>query len=207
MTAVRTIIFAKAPTPGSAKTRLIPALGAEGAAHMAKQMLDRTIASALDADLGPVELCITPEISSNEWHYVDLPDVLIITDQGIGDLGERMGNAAERTIPSGLPILLVGTDCAEMSANLLREAASGLIRQGTVIYPAMDGGYALLGLTRMSWSLFRKMAWSTDAVARETIDRIGRLGWPIHVGPTLHDIDEPGDMTFFPAGLIPVCRD
>ncbi|RFC33073.1 MAG: hypothetical protein DID91_2727703220 [Candidatus Nitrotoga sp. MKT] len=194
MISTRIIIFAKAPQPGFAKTRLIPALGAEGAAKLAQQMLFSTLHEALAAGIGTVELCGTPKIDDVAWQGIALPLGIEISDQGEGDLGARLARASGRAIKNTELVLLIGTDCVEMSATLLREAAQSLRGHDAVIHCTADGGYALLGLKRYSAALFSDMPWSTDAVASTTIARIGQLGWSLHVGQMLHDVDAPQDL-------------
>ena len=196
MTTTRIIIFAKAPHPGFAKTRLIPALGAEGAAELAQQMLSNTLSEALAADIGTVELCSTPKIDDIAWQGISLPVGIEITDQGEGDLGARLARASERAIENVELVLLIGTDCIEISANLLREAAQSLHEHDAIIHCTADGGYALLGLKRYSAVLFSDMPWSTEAVATITIARIGQLGWSLYVGQLLHDVDAPQDLKY-----------
>lgn len=190
----RIIIFAKAPQPGFAKTRLIPALGQDGAAKLARQMLLNTLHEALAAETGRVELCVTPEINEAAWQGIQLPVGIEIFGQGGGDLGARLSRAARRGLEHGEPVILIGTDCIEMSAELLRSAAVALKYKEAVVHPAADGGYVLLGITRFHPLLFENMAWSTDRVAAETVGRIGQLGWSLEVGTPLHDIDEPDDL-------------
>ncbi|MBL0037356.1 MAG: TIGR04282 family arsenosugar biosynthesis glycosyltransferase [Nitrosomonadales bacterium] len=202
MTSTRIIIFAKAPLPGFAKTRLIPALGAEGAAKLAQQMLINTLHEALAAGIGTVELCGTPKIDDVAWQGIKLPLGIEITDQGEGDLGARLARASERVIENAEAVLLIGTDCVEMSATLLREAAQSLHEHDAVIHCTADGGYALLGLKRYSAVLFSEMPWSTDAVARTTIARIGQLGWSLHVGQMLHDVDAPQDLKYLSPKMV-----
>lgn len=194
----RIIIFAKAPAPGFAKTRLIPVLGAQGAASLARRMLLHTLNEALAAGIGMVELCATPGIGDAAWRGVALPAGIEVTDQGEGDLGARMARAARRAIERGECVLLVGTDCPALSPDLLREALSELRRHDAVIHRAHDGGYVLLGLRRFDASLFADMPWGTDAVARLTLERLSVLGWAVHDGQVLHDIDAPGDLSHLP---------
>ncbi len=200
MKPVRIIIFAKAPQAGFAKTRLIPVLGADGAAELARQMLFITLNEALAAGIGRVELCVTPEINQPAWQGLQLPVGIEISDQGEGDLGARLASATERALANAQPVLLIGTDCVEMSAALLREAAQTLREQDAIIHCTADGGYALLGIKQFSPFLFNDMPWSTDAVASTTIARIGQLGWSLRVGQMLHDVDEPQDLN------LPACR-
>lgn len=198
----RVIIFAKAPQAGFAKTRLIPALGPEGAAKLARRMLQHALACAVDAAIGPVELRVTPEITSPAWSDTEISQEAAIASQGGGDLGKRLARAAQHPIKQGEPVLLIGTDCAEMSAPLLREAAAALRQKDAVICPAADGGYVLLGLAKFHPHLFCDISWSTESVARETIERVHRLGWSLEMGPQLHDVDEPGDLARVPVGWL-----
>jgi rSAM/selenodomain-associated transferase 1 len=193
MPATRIVIFAKAPVPGAAKTRLIPALGAEGAARLAAEMLAQTLAAAVAADVGEPELCATPRPGSPEWEPFR-PTNMRMTDQGTGDLGERLARAAERVLSAHERVLLIGSDCPELDADRLRTAAAHLETHDAVIHPARDGGYALLGLKRFDPLLFSDIAWSTGSVAATTIARIRALGWSLHIGETLRDVDEPEDL-------------
>jgi len=197
MKPTRIIIFAKAPQPGFAKTRLISALGAERAAELARQMLFNTLHEAIAAEIGTVELCVTPAIHHPAWRGIQLPAGIEISDQGEGDLGARLALASERALVNAEQILLIGTDCVEMSGGLLREAAQALQEHDAVIHCTADGGYALLGLQRFSPFLFSDIPCSTDAVADTTIARIGQLGRSVHIGQMLHDVDEPQDLKYF----------
>ena len=191
--ATRIVIFAKAPVAGSVKTRLIPLLGEVGAARLAQRMLADTVAHAFAAGLGIPELCATPPPDDLLWAG-HLPAKVLLSDQGPGDLGARLAAAATRVIDGGERILLIGTDCPALDGKRLAEAAAQLDDHDTVIHPARDGGYVLLGLARTDPSLFTGIAWSTDAVAATTIARIGALGWSLYVGDTLQDVDEPTDL-------------
>lgn len=181
----RIVIFAKAPVAGRVKTRLIPALGAEGAARLARAMLEWTVEQALGTGL-EVELCGDPD--PPEWY--DGPEVAL-SAQGEGDLGQRLARAAGRAAG---PVLLIGTDCPSLDRFRLETAARLLEGFDSVIHRAEDGGYVLLGLREADPSLFEGISWSTPAVAAETVARIEALGWSLHEAETLRDIDEPGDL-------------
>ena len=192
------IIFAKAPVAGYAKTRLIPALGADGASRLARRMLTHTIDNALRAGLGPVELCAAPSATDPAWRELNLPPGLLWSEQGEGDLGARMARAASRGLDAGLPVLLIGTDCPALDSDVLRTAARALSDHDAAITPTADGGYALLGLNRFHASLFEDMRWSVSTVAAETLERIGRIGWHVARLPGQHDIDEARDLEWLP---------
>ena len=184
----RIVIFAKAPVPGRVKTRLIPVLGAEGAAAVAARLLERTVAAAKATGLR-VELCGDPDPRS--WYS---GPAVTLHPQGDGDLGERLAQAAERVIAGGERALLMGSDCPDLDSARLAEAEAALARYDAVIHPTLDGGYALLGLRRYDRSIFTGIDWSTDRVARQTLERLAALGWSVSVGERLRDIDEPADL-------------
>jgi uncharacterized protein len=188
----RILVFAKAPVAGKVKTRLIPALGPEGAARLAAKMLDHVLVEAGRAGVGPVELCTDPKPDDPVWNpYRDKADKLV--SQGDGDLGARLERCARQASAHG-KIIMIGSDCPELDRSRLRAAAEWLDQVDAVIHPAADGGYVLLGLGRFDPSLFADIAWSTGRVAEQTIDRIRSLSWSLHVGETLHDVDEPEDL-------------
>jgi rSAM/selenodomain-associated transferase 1 len=203
MSATRILIFAKAPVPGRVKTRLIPALGAAGAARLALRMLEHTLGQVLDAGIGPVELCASPAVSDPDWTCCRLPHGVQTSDQGEGDLGERMARASQRALALDERVLLIGTDCPGLSARHLREAAAALENHEAAIYRALDGGYPLLGLRAFHPSLFSAIPWSTSSVAELTLARMQALAWRIWVGDELADIDEPADLVYLPAHLHP----
>jgi uncharacterized protein len=195
VTGSRIVIFAKEPVPGRVKTRLIPALGAEGAADLARDMLADTLEEARASGLA-VELCGDPDPAA--WHE-PLPAVGFAA-QGTGDLGERLARAAARVLGEGDRILLIGTDCPGLDRGRLRAAARALDGHDAVIHPTLDGGYALLGLRRSDELLFAGISWSTAKVAEQTIARVRALGWRLRVLEKLRDIDEPADLVPSPLG-------
>jgi len=187
----RILIFAKAPVPGKVKTRLIPVLGAEGAAELAQRMLGNTWAEASSVSVADAEICASPDPLHLDWQGQLPPSA---TGQGEGDLGERLSKAAERVILRGQNVILIGTDCPSLNERRLREACWELESHDAVMHPTFDGGYALLGLKAFEPSIFSGISWSTATVARETMARIKALGWSLHLGATLQDIDEPEDL-------------
>ena len=195
----RLIIFAKAPQSGAVKTRLISALGADGAATLARKLLMHTLQQAMAAGVGPVELCMSPPPEDLAWHGINLPPALVCTAQGEGDLGQRMARAIDRVTTQHQPALLMGTDCPALTAERLAEAASQLERHDAVLLPVADGGYVLIGLKAPCPEVFTKMPWSTSTVAAETLRRMAEIKLCVWKGPTLHDIDEPGDLVHLPA--------
>ena len=201
------IIFAKAPLAGFAKTRLIPVLGEDGAARLAKQLLDHALAEALAADIGSVELCVTPNLNNEFWQSMKTINKLSFTEQGEGDLGERMARATQRALGKYSSVLLMGTDCPELDRYYLRQAAEELTCHDASLTPVSDGGYALMGLRAFHNSLFEDMPWSTNQVSALTLERFRYLDWQVaHLKP-LHDIDEAEDLKYLPAAFLDKARE
>jgi rSAM/selenodomain-associated transferase 1 len=198
----RIIIFAKAPLPGLAKTRLIPALGAEGAARLARRMLDHSLYEALAAGADAVELCMTPHPKDKAWLGIEPPPPVMLSDQGDGILGERLARASERALSTSDRVVLIGTDCPTLDAAILRDAIEALQTRDAVMVPAMDGGYVLLGFKRFDPGLFEGIAWSTSSVAEATRQKIAELSWRLREFTALRDIDEPEDLQYLPEGWI-----
>jgi rSAM/selenodomain-associated transferase 1 len=194
----RIIIFAKAPEPFRAKTRLIPALGAEGAAQLARQMLLHTLEEALASGADTIELCMAPDLKDPAWMNVELPPSILCSSQGEGSLGERLARASARALDGGEQVFLIGTDCPALDANVLRQAMEALDNKDAVMIPARDGGYVLLGLKCFDPSIFEGIAWSTSTVSLETAQRMARLSWNLATLPALPDIDEPADLQHLP---------
>ena len=195
----RIVMFAKAPQPGSVKTRLIPALGAQGAAELALRMLRHTLAQALAAEVGTVELCMSPAPDAPAWAGVEIPPEVVQTSQGDGDIGQRMARAIDRTTTRlGQPVLLMGTDCPALGAAHITWAAQQLQQHDAAIIPVADGGYVAIGLHAPCPTVFTDMAWSTATVAGDTLGRFDLLGYSVWTGPLLHDIDEPSDLIYLP---------
>ncbi len=188
-----TIVFAKAPRAGEVKTRLIPLLGAEGAAALHRQLVHRTLVTATDAGLGPVELHAAPDI--NDVYLQDCAKrfgVALLPQQG-NDLGARMCNAFDEALARHSRVLLIGTDCPVLTKQHLHDAQAALASNGAVLIPAEDGGYALIGLTRCDDHLFQGIAWGGDTVLAATRERLRALKWRWHELETLWDIDRPED--------------
>lgn len=196
-------ILAKAPIPGFAKTRLTPALGAEGAAMFQKALIDRAVETACAAATGPVTLWAAPDATHTAFAALRARGVGLM-QQVNGDLGARM--LAALAAPGG-PALVIGTDCPALSAGDLRAAADVLHGADAVVFPAEDGGYVLIGTRRPEAALFADMAWSTPQVMDETRRRLrqAKLTWQEPV--TLWDVDLPEDLDRLRAcglgGLVP----
>jgi rSAM/selenodomain-associated transferase 1 len=196
------IVMAKAPRPGFAKTRLMPALGAAGAAALAERLLDATLEQALAAGAAAVDLCCAPDTDHPAFLRLATCARVSLSVQGDGDLGERMARAFARRLTPGRAVLMIGTDAPALDAAMLVQAGHALRDVDAVFVPAMDGGYALIGLRRTAPGLFSDIAWSTASVMAQTRERLksGRLRH-VELAP-IADIDEPADLVHLPPGWV-----
>lgn len=191
--AIQIAIFAKAPVPGYAKTRLIPLLGPVGAADLHALLVRRTIRTALSSSLQPLSLWCAPDRTHHLFGSLS-DEFSIDTHTQCGDsLGARMLHAFETLTPFG-PTMVIGTDCACLTADDLRRCATAL-RNGSnaVFIPAEDGGYALVGLHEPASKLFSDIPWGTSEVMVKTRERLVELGLGAFEARQLWDIDTPED--------------
>jgi len=198
----RVIVMAKAPEPGQAKTRLIPALGAHGAARLAERLLERAVDAAIDSGIGEVVLACAPD-TAHAAFAAQARRGVALRAQGEGDLGLRMRRAFDDAFAAGAThAVLIGTDVPALDATTLRRARAALAAADAVFVPAFDGGYALIGLRRVEPSLFEGLPWSSAAVMALTRERLAAAGL-VHVElPAVHDIDEPADLRHLPPGWL-----
>ena len=185
---MKVLVFARAPIPGKAKTRLEPRLGAWGAARLQARLTQQAVRTALAARCGAVELHGTRR------------HALLVQYQKSGvcfrlqhgkDLGERMHHALRQARCA----ILIGTDCPGLRAQDLRRAAR-LLQGGAhaVIAPARDGGYVLIGARRVSAELFAGIEWGGERVYADTVQRLRRLGYRWRALREMRDVDRPADL-------------
>ena len=185
-------ILAKAPIPGIAKTRLIPAIGAHAAAVLQERLTERAIATALAANVGPVTLWCAPDSTHTTFLKLVARSRITLRPQPDGDLGARMLAA---TAATGGPVLVMGTDCPALTDVHLRGAANAL-RDGTdvVIIPAEDGGYVLIGMRSTQPAVFADIQWGTSTVLAETRARVIAHRLVFAERPPLWDVDTEIDL-------------
>ena len=198
------IVFAKAPVPGLAKTRLAPALGAGGAAALAERMLNHALGQAALADMGPIELCAAPDTTHPALQAAAAAHGAMLTEQGQGDLGQRMHRAFVRCLAHHGRALLIGTDAPSLDAAALRRAAQALADHDAVFVPALDGGYALVGQRHADPRWFTNMTWSHARVMADTRERLQAAGVRWAELPPVADIDEPADLVHLPPGWLDI---
>jgi len=177
-------LMLKAPRPGFVKTRLARDLGDDEATAAYRLLVEaqmRALPAAWD-----VRVAFAPDNAAaemREW----LGSGLNYFPQCDGDLGDRLTHAAQ-TIPG--PLIFLGGDCPELTTSRLEAAATELESADIVIWPALDGGYCLLGIKKLIPEIFQEIAWGTETVFRETLARIPTGLSVRQMSPALEDVDD-----------------
>lgn len=193
--AVRVLVLAKAPQLGRVKTRLIPALGPQGATRLHARMLEHTVQTVIDARLGAVELWCTPQPNHSAFVHLQRVHGVTLYSQVAGNLGRRMYQAARQALSRCQAVVIVGTDCPVLDCRRLHEVVDALLGSAdAVAVPAEDGGYVLLALKDAPSRLFADIAWGHSTVWAQTRERMEELGWESMSLPALWDVDRPEDL-------------
>ena len=185
-------LLARTPEPGRVKTRLIPALGDEGACDLQRLLVERALELPADTfserffwlDDGPDD-SLVELAEAHGWTVMEQP---------AGDLGERMRRIAALGLAESDGVVLIGNDCPALDGDYLAAACEALREQEVVLGPAEDGGYVLLGLRRIDPLLFESMPWGSDRLLALTCERLQQLGWAYGLLPVLWDVDRPEDL-------------
>ncbi len=201
---VRMLVFAKAPAPGMVKTRLVPLLGAKGAARLHRRLVLHTLQQLSAAGLAPGELWCAPDPAARFFRACRERWGIALRRQRGGSLGERMGFALRATLRRAEAGVLLGTDCPAVTPAYLRAGLQALqAGNDAVLGPAEDGGYVLLGARRYAPELFTGIPWGSSGVLEETRRRLRQLGWRWHELETLWDVDRPEDYARLKEYLVP----
>jgi uncharacterized protein len=200
--ASRLLVFTRSPSAGQVKTRLIPRLGAQGAADFHARLIHHCLQTVTRAALCPIELwcassCQQPFFQECRERYgVELHE------QARGELGERMHKALEAALELAEAAILIGTDIPSIEAADL-DAAFQALQQGkdAVVGPARDGGYYLIGLKQPNRRLFEGISWGTSTVFQETLFRLQQLDMDWLCLREHADVDTPEDYQRLPEAI------
>ena len=190
------IIFSRFPEPGKTKTRLIPALGPEGAATLQRHMSGHTLLSArVAACVIGARIQVRFAGGSTKAMRRWLGDGTDYISQGEGDLGQRMQRAFQESFNEGSgATVIIGTDCPTLSPTILEDAFTSLRDHDLVIGPAADGGYYLVGLRCPMPEIFQQIDWGTETVLRQTLAAIEKRDPSIRWLTPLNDVDTVEDL-------------
>jgi uncharacterized protein len=192
------IVFTRCPDPGLCKTRLIAALGAEGALAVHEALVQHTMSW-----VGPaVENGFAVDV---RYTGNNVERLRALCGQAVGkikfepqygeDLGCRMANAVDLAMQQRFSkVAIIGTDCPELDLASVQTAFAHLNETDLVLGPAADGGYYLIALRRPAAKLFQNIAWGGPTVLQETLIRAQDLHLTFELLSTLTDIDRPEDL-------------
>ena len=186
------IIFLKYPELGRSKTRLAKDIGDENALKVYIELLEHTqlISKQLKID----KYLFYDKVTANKMPWGD--DIYQTAYQIESDLGGRMQNAFEQLFLKGYErLVIIGSDCYELTQEIIEQAFELLNTSDAVLGPAKDGGYYLLGLRKLIPQLFSDVAWSTDEVFSATVKTLKNLNFSYSTTPILSDIDTIEDLT------------
>ncbi len=197
------VLFTRLPKPGRAKTRLIPALGAEGAAGLQRQMTLLAVARAWAfCAAAPGRRLVIAHDGGSARELRAWLGRLNYMPQGEGDLGARMQRAVTAEFQSGArSVLVIGADCPRLQGSVLESAVRALEASDLTFGPASDGGYYLVGLRKPVAEIFANIPWGTGEVLTCSV----RSARQVNLEPALlemfPDVDEPADLPDAQAAL------
>lgn len=187
--APRLVIMAKRPQAGQVKTRLARAIGNGRAAWFFRHMLNATMRRLAADSRWQTWIAVAPDraIADPFW-----PDETYLTQQGRGDLGDRMG-AVMAGLPPG-PVVIIGADIPGIRTDEIARAFHALGAADAVFGPAPDGGYWLVGLKRLlrTPEIFAGVRWSSEHTLADTLANTD--GLRIAKLEMRRDIDDMSDL-------------
>jgi len=191
---VALLIFVRNPVYGKVKTRLAKDIGDDKALEIYKSLLKHTFSITQRLNCKKFVYYADGIVEDDIWNLADF----FKRQQEGSDLGERMHHAMNELFLQGFTkVILIGSDCFELNTLVLEEAISQLDQNDAVLGPANDGGYYLLGLIDIIPELFANKIWSTDQVAKDTINDLKKLQKNYYLLPKLNDIDDASDLDLF----------
>lgn len=196
------VIMAKVPEAGSVKTRLCPPLSPQEAATLYYAFLLDKIAQVRRLQAAMPVIAYTP-CAGRRFFSELAADFMLMPQQGV-DLGERLANSLAQLLAEGYQgALAIDSDTPTLPTAYLQQAVDLIAtpKADVVLGPSEDGGYYLIGLHQVHRELFENIAWSTDAVMPQTVQRAMAKGLHIAQLPSWFDVDTPSDLERLRAAL------
>ncbi len=179
------IIFVKNPILGRAKTRIAQHVGDQKALIIYQKLLQKTmqISSSWNGDK---YIYYDQFIDRNDlWSNQDYSKKKQID----GDLGQKMNAAFHELLPLYSKVAIIGSDCYQLTNEIITQAFELLDISDLVLGPSLDGGYYLLGMKSSHEQLFVDIPWSSNQVTTKTLNKINDLGLSHSLLTPLKDID------------------
>ena len=197
-------IFCKTPAPGQSKTRLSPPLRAEECAAISACFI-RDLTATIEQvarDATSIGYAVYTPVGSETRLRALLPAGFRLLPQCEGDFGARIATATRVLLEEHDGAILVNSDSPTLPAAILSAAVSATRRSnGVVLSPALDGGYTLIGVSKLHARLYEDIPWSTSAVFDKTVERAGEIGIPVVTVPGWYDVDDAASLAMLEAEL------
>lgn len=195
------VVMAKQPQPGRTKTRLCPPLSPLQAAALYEALMLDTFLLASGLPGVDLAVAITPPGSRPYFTAAAPANALLLPVEGV-DIGECLDQALGQLLGMGYrSALALNSDGPTLPPAVLLQAIRCLDEQDLVLGPSHDGGYYLIGLKAPAPALFRDIAWSTQGVLSQTLERAAGLGLSVAQTLSWYDVDTPADLVHLQAEL------
>lgn len=188
------LLFAKAPTPGTVNTRLIPDIGTQAATKLQHDLIHQRLAMLKDADLCKVYLMCAPDTRHDCFVQCQQQYPIVLSEQIGSDLGERMLNGIQHALTQFKYCIVIGTDAPALDKIIISQAIDVLHKNMEVVFvPAEDGGYVLVGMQYAYDFLFQQITWGSAAVMQQSRDTLDLHHVSYQELSTCWDIDRLDD--------------
>jgi rSAM/selenodomain-associated transferase 1 len=189
------LVFVKYPEPGKVKTRLARDIGKDKAARIYSVMAKTVVHNVSKSrEYKTMIFFDPPERKSGFESWLQNNGHNLFPQKG-KSLGEKMANAFSKAFSLGAEkVVIIGTDCVEISDEIISQVFDKLHKVDVVLGPAEDGGYYLLGLKEPIPEIFSDIHWSTNLVLNQTLEKLVEKGLKFKLLKTLRDVDTAGDL-------------
>lgn len=185
------IIFVKNEEAGKTKTRLAATIGDEAALDAYRKLLAYTFNQTKNLNAQKEVWYSRYEAEDDIWNRGAFRKKVQLGE----GLGKRMSKAFQSSFEAEdfERVVIIGSDCAELTQAVIEDAFSKLEHHDFVIGPAEDGGYYLLGMSNYNPFVFEDIEWSTESVLDQTMKKIEESGSSVALLKTLNDVDNIDD--------------
>lgn len=197
------ILFTRFPEPGQVKTRLIPALGSQKAAKLQRILTAESIRQASQLAAGRGTAVEVFYCGGDRSGMERMFKTSFSFRQQVGEtLGQRLARAFKEGFDRGMSrIVIIGTDCPQLDAEIMESGLRGLDRSDIVIGPAPDGGFYLIGMRCPDETIFSGIDWGSEFAFSQLVSNVEQRSLSLETMGYLADIDEPGDLAALPLWL------
>ena len=188
------LVFSKAPVAGEVNTRLTPYISHQQAAELQRELVHNRLEMLASSNLCQFQLWCAPDTDHPFFDECANQYCIDLNAQSGIDLGERMLNATQAMLNNYNKVIIIGTDAPALGGDQIGQAIKELDSHDTVLVPAEDGGYVLIGMSEHREGMLSDIAWGCGDVLKETMQNLERLGLHCRLLDTCWDVDRPEDL-------------